>query len=720
MACNGPEGITEVLDMGLQLSWVCMAALIMLCVAAVPPAAADGKRKADFYVSTKGNDAWSGRRATPNKAGTDGPFATLTRARDALRTERREADRPYTVRIRGGVYRLDEPVVFAPEDSGTEQGPVAYVAYGRERPIFSGGRAIAGWKRGEGEIWTVELPEVRAGEWYFQQLFVNGERRTRARTPNEGYLRTAGPLPEIGNPRADRRNREAKMGFTYREGDLSRWDGLEDVNLFVYHSWTASLHWIESLDAGARTVRFTAPAHWPIGWWEREQRYYVENYLEALDSPGEWYLDRRTGVLHYWPLPGEDLAKAEVVAPVLRELVRFEGDPEAGEFVEHITLSGLSFQHCDWYVADKGEADGQAAVFLNAAVFARGARHCAIERCEIAHVGQYGLWLERGCQDNRVFHCHIHDLGGGGVRIGETRSPENEEVASLRNVVDNNFIHDGGHVFPAGVGVWIGRSSHHTVSHNEICDFYYTGVSVGWSWGYAPSSANHNIIEYNHIHHLGKGVLSDMGGIYTLGVSPGTVLRHQVIHDVYSYSYGGWGLYTDEGSTDILLENNVVYNTKTGGFHQHYGRENIVRNNIFAFSREGQLIRTREEEHISFTLERNIVLCDNGRVLGSNWKNGNYRLDHNLYWDTSEEGINFSGASFEEWQAQGNDEHSIVEDPLFVNAEEYDFRLKPNSPAAKIGFEPIDTSEVGLYGEREWVNAPKKIVRPALDVPAPG
>ncbi len=708
--------------MQFQLAYFVLLTAAALLIAGVPQSrAAEGaaNARADFYVATNGNDGWSGKLAAPNADRTDGPFATITRARDAVRQARAQQAGPCTVLIRGGTYYLTEPIVFGPEDSGTEAAPITYAAYPNEAPAFSGGRVITGWKKGKGEVWTAEVPEVKAGDWYFHQLFVNGERRTRARTPNDDYLRTDGPLKPLKDRNKARRDPSTKMGFKFKAGDLKRWDNLQDVNLFVYHSWTASVHWIAELDEANRTVRFTAPSGWPIGWWEKNQRYYVENYLEALDSPGEWYLDRKTGVLHYWPLQGEDLTKIEVVAPRLQHLVMLQGEAELGLAVEYLTLRGLSFQHADWLHDRDKSADGQAAVHLSAALVATGARHCSLENCEIAHVGEYALILGEGCKYDRVFHCHIHDLGGGGVRIGQTSRPKEPLRQADHNVVDNCFIHDGGKVFRAGIGVWIGRSSYNTVSHNEICDFDYSACSVGWSWGYAASTANHNIFEYNHLHDIGRGVLSDMGGIYSLGVSPGTIERFNLIHDIYSYSYGGWGLYTDEGSSEILLENNIVYNTKTGGFHQHYGRDNILRNNIFAFSRQAQIIRSRQEDHNSFNFEHNIVYCDNGEILGGNWGNGNYHMDYNLYWDTSEADLDFDGLDFEEWQAKGRDRHSIIKDPMFVDAQNYDFGLKPGSPAEQIGFRPIDTSEIGLYGDAEWVNAPKKIVRRPIEFPPP-
>jgi parallel beta-helix repeat protein len=304
----------------------------------------------------------------------------------------------------------------------------------------------------------------------------------------------------------------------------------------------------------------------------------------------------------------------------------------------------------------------------------------------LAHIGKYGIELAQGCRDNRIAGNHIHDMGAGGVKIGEPVIRLTDHEATSGNKVSRNHIHDLGKTYLCAVGVWIGQSGDNLVAHNHIHDLNYTGISVGWTWGYGNSKAVGNIIERNHIHHIGKRLLSDMGGIYTLGISPGTVLRGNLIHDVESYSYGGWGIYFDEGSTDILAENNIVYNTKTGGFHQHYGKENVVRNNVFAFAKEGQIQRSRVEEHVSFTFEGNIVYWTQGNLFHGNWSGTNFRMDKNLYWNAADGSIQFP----EGWKDRGLDAHSVVADPLFVNPEKFNFRLKPDSPAFKLGFKQID------------------------------
>lgn len=679
----------------------------------------------DLFVAPNGKDTWSGQFAEPKADGSDGPLASLAGARDAVRRRKSAGPPkgPIRVLMRGGTYRIAGPVVFTAEDSGTKDAPITYAAYPGERPVVSGGLPITGWKKGDGPLWTTVVPAVKRGRWHFRQLFVDGRRCTPARIPNHDVFQPVGPLQPLKDRNAARRDPKTRLGFFYRGDDLKPWSNLDDVILVHYHSWTTSRHHIRRLDTDAGAVHFVNPSGWPIYWWGDRERYYVECVRQGLDVPGEWYLSGKTGELTYYPRPGEDMATAEAIAPRAEELLRLQRDAASGKPVEHLRFEGLSFQHTAWTMPREGTVDGQAAAFLKtAAVFAEGARNCVFQGCEIARTGGYGLWLTGGCKDNRLVQCEVHDLGAGGVRLGETGLPEQKELQAERNEISNCFIHNGGNVFHAGVGVWIGRSSHNRVLHNEICDFFYTGVSVGWSWGYAPSTAHHNLIQYNHIHHLGWRQLSDMGGIYCLGISPGTRLRYNLIHDVMSYptGYGGWGLYTDEGSTGILLENNVVYRTKDGGFHQHYGRDNIVRNNVLAFScGRGQIVRSRQEPHKSFSFERNIVYYTQPPLMGSRWGGqGGFELDYNLYFDATGRPPEFPGGlTLKQWQAKGHDVHSIAADPKFVDPARYDFRLRPDSPAIKLGFQPIDTSTIGLTGPAEWVELPKKVRRPAFVMP---
>jgi len=268
--------------------------------------------------------------------------------------------------------------------------------------------------------------------------------------------------------------------------------------------------------------------------------------------------------------------------------------------------------------------------------------------------------------------------------------------------VDNNIIRSGGYVFPCAVGVTIFQASDNAVTHNEIANFRYSGVSVGWVWGYSHSPSKRNIIEFNHIHHLGWGELCDMGGVYCLGESEGTSVSNNVIHHVYSFDYGGWGLYTDEGSTGILMENNLVYACKNSGFHQHYGKENTIRNNVFAANIKGQLQATRVEEHLSFNFTNNIVWFNTGSLLSSRWSQVKINSDKNCYWDARTKDLRFDKASFKEWQASGKDRNSVMANPEFFNPEGFDFRIKNKALMKKISFKPFDYAQAGVYGAAEW------------------
>lgn len=655
--------------------------------------------QADLYVSPEGKNTWSGTLPQPNAGGNDGPLASLDAARLAVRQLRMGQPKrrtPLVVLIRGGTYEMGKAVTFGPADSGTEASPTVYRAYPGETPVFSGGRALSGWRVTDKGWWQVNLPSVKKGTWAFSQLFVNGSRRFRPRLPDKGYFHVAKMLPPSKKGRAHDR-------FGYAAGDVKAdWYDPSNVEVVVFLQWTAGRQRIGQIDTKERELRLagTMPSS---SWWsamKKDQRYLVENVREALGRPGQWYLDRPAGVLTYVPGKGETPDKARVVAPRLKQLVRLIGDNRLERWVSHLQFEGLIFAHTNFVLPAAERSFPQADVNQPAAIETSGARHCVFRRCAVRHTAGYGVTLGFGSKHCQLVDCELADLGAGGVMIGTYTGPTgsvklDERTVASHNTVRNCKIAHGGRLHAAGIGMWIGHSHNNLLEHNDVYDFYYSSCSVGWTWGYGRSVAHHNEIQYNHMHTLGQGVLSDMGGVYTLGVSPGTVVRGNRIHDVRSFSYGGWGLYTDEGSTGIVMENNLVYRTWTGSFHQHYGKDNIIRNNILVNSRKWQIRRTRIEKHRSFTFTRNIVYWTTGPLLYSNWKDGQFDMDYNLYFNAASRPVGFAGMTLAQWRAKGKDVHSVIADPGFLDVPKDDYRLRDNSPALKLGFKPFDLSKAG-------------------------
>ena len=652
------------------------------------------RRRADpLHVSTDGND----RRGdgTPQN-----PFATLQRAyRQAMTCA--GTDTIY-IDMAPGRYVLSSPVVI----NTSPQAPVVISGSptdGMPATRLSGGIAIGGWEKTAAGHWTTTVPQTAQYGFAFEQLYVNGRRAQRARTPDDGWFFVQGADETVHYRGTGRSPQYATQKIRANAADLQTLKSVgpeasREVMAMFFHKWDNTRKYFAEIVPDSGYLFLNGGGMKPWNAIRQGSRYVLENYRAAMTVPGEWFLDKTTGRLSYIPREGEDMRKAEVYAPCVPTLLRIEG--QKGRPVQNITLRHIAFEHSAYVMPKTGNDPEQAAASIPATIHLDFAQNIRLDRCQITHTGNYALWFRRGCADCTIASSQLIDLGAGGIKIGEGTLPRDGE-ATERISVEDNIIQQTGRVLPCGVGVAIFQSPHNKVLHNEISNLMYSGISVGWTWGYGASAAHHNEIAFNHIHHIGWGELSDMGAVYTLGISPGTHIHHNVIHDVYSYDYGGWGLYTDEGSTGVVMENNLVYGCKSGAFHQHYGRENIIRNNIFAFSQYHQVQLTRVEPHQSFAFTGNIILADCGAMYAGPWTKARIDMSRNLYWDFRTADPEFLRMKFAEWR-RTRDRQAVLADPGFVSPQTGDFRLKSQKNTRKIGFVPFDYSQAGVRGSAAW------------------
>lgn len=650
----------------------------------------------DLVVSPDGDDSNEGTLSAPIK--------TIAKAKELMKALGGED--AATVWFREGTYVISEELSF---DSSDKKN-VTYRSYPGEKVEFSGAKEISGFTETEinGVKAFVADVEINGDEDYFRSLFKGEKSLPRSIYPKEGMLKVADPAESEGVPGSHAPDFFThSVAFYAHKSDVRDFANANDVEVKVMHFWCDEHLPVYSVDTATGRIETTIASAMRI---RVDDNYIFENVKEALSLPGEWYLDRTEEKLYYIPEEGDTAEGTVLYAGVNEKLLTVNG-------AEGINFQGIDFINTGWdYVDGKhtgnpfpethplyknikyGTAHPQAAFEVPAAIIIEAAKEINFTDCRFENISYTALKFDKASTDCDVTSCLFNNIGANAIFInGDFVVPASTQRINVRD------CHIGfyGRIFNNAIGILLTHAYDCELMNNEIHDGWYTGVSVGWNWGYSDNSTNRIKIQNNLIYNIGNGWLSDMGGIYTLGIQDETVISGNVIYNVGcdegAYGYGGWGIYLDEGSSGMLVENNLVYDCSSQTFHQHYGKDNIIRNNIFAFGGEGAFRITRNEEHNSLTLTNNILVTDNATMYAHTTEKDWFVDDSNLYWDYKNGGNVSSGDGmgfFEKkslviMKTRGYYNNALFEDPLFRDAENRDFTIAENSPALEIGFVPF-------------------------------
>jgi hypothetical protein len=551
-----------------------------------------------LYVSPDGDDS--------NPGTLDKPVKTVAKARDLVRTKNTAMTADLTVYLRGGTYPQSSTLTFGNADSGSGGFYVKYMAYPGERPLITGGKAITGWKDAGNGLYSAD-----AGSTAFRQLYVNGVKAIRARTPNL-LANNVGNFNRLSGWDKTAHNLQVPSSA------VGEWKNLNQVEMHVMIAWGDSAMRISSITTTGNTayIKFMPdedgivfirpnPRMDQVGW-GNGRAYYFENAKEFLDEAGEWYLDETTHTVYYKPRTGEDMTAAQAIVPVVETIMSINGTSTSSQ-ASYLWFQGLTFAHATWMrPSEHGFLDGQAFQYNisstadnkqyvarpPAGVMVTNANHLRFERNLFTQMGATGLDFVSGTHDDMIVGNAITDIAGTGFSIGKFTADEKTEFHVAYNPSDkneictkdtfkNNYIDRVTTEFQGAVGIGAGYPAHLDLEHNEISHTNYTGISVGFGWTGSATAMTNNKINYNNIHHVNE-IMTDGGAIYTLSnQGTGSEMQYNYIHD-YACSkwadYGCNGLYLDEKTSGYTVAHNVMVNCPTNVAQNQTGTNTITDN----------------------------------------------------------------------------------------------------------------------------------------------
>lgn len=692
---------------------------------------------ADFYISPHGSDSWSGRFSKPTANKDDGPFATLEKARDAVRELKKHKAGNILVYLRGGSYQLNQTVVFSVNDSGSDQGMITYAAYPGEIPVFSSAKKISEFK--PLEIKQANLSEdaqknvvVAHVDHSFFTLYDKQGRLPRARS--EGFITG--------------KKENTKNQVSFPQGKLHNLANVADVEIITrpHHAWIVNILPLVSVNEKksiAHTGVESTYAMNQLHFLPETNNCWIENTLDELDEPGEWVLNTKEKKLYLWPR-----SDTPVYAPQLNELIRVEGNIDKtgpkDEPVTNLSFRGLTFKHAKRYQLTTDDAGLQHDWDMfdkdNAIIRFRGTENCVIDQCHFLHSGSGAIRIDLHGQRNTISNNKIEHIGGGGILLCGY-GPGTKDV-NKNNFIYNNHIHHVGETYWHSPGIFIWQSGENRIANNLIHDADYTGIILSGCMtdffkkegrelsrtirrgevGPLPKSytledirpflhTHDNLIEYNEIHNVMKK-LGDGNAIYIRGAGANNVIRRNYIHHLITPMIMQCAIRTDGGQKDTLITENLIYKCTSQGMILKLNNrfENNIIADILAPPR-GYYLSVREGPMTGATIKRNIFyssdkVSDYIHEMFPNSKATEDRRGRKLARSEDADtdfNIYFSKGDLEQGQRmltaqrkKGIDANSSAADPLFIDPENGDFRFQPNSPALKMNIKTIEFSKIGL------------------------
>lgn len=678
---------------------------ISTAILSVGVSALDFDDKIVLFVSPDGTDYANGTIESP---------LSLSSAKERLKNYKGTYNSA-TVYLLGGKYYIDKTIEFNESDMAN----VSFEAYEGEIVEFSAAKPITGFKKAKVngvDVFKTEI-DTSSEDWYFKSLYKNEKQLSVTRYPESGYFLVNKLCPEDDLWNDETKPWELTLGqqsFFGNTDDIKlNFHNYKDVSVRILHYWHDELMFLNGVNTENGKISLSRPSSMLI---READRYYFENVFEALDKPCEWYLDSVTGELYYVPEKNDSVEDLVLYGSSLTRLVDING-------VDGISFKGVRFTQTDWEMpvnSDKSDESSwysknnmdfpQAAIYVKGVVNVEYANNIHFINCEFTNIGGSGIKFLNGVKNSSVENCFFKNIAATGIFVGGKNCLPNEADYTENIVLKNNEINKYGRKFYCAIGIHITYCNNAEVVNNEIHDGYYTGISCGWVWGYGYNATDNINISRNLIYNIGQGWLSDMGGIYTLGEQPGTVISENVIHNVAADSgeggYGGWGIYLDEGSSHMIVEKNLVYLCGSQGINIHYGEGNTIKNNISAFNNEGQIsVGNRDEGHSTSYIYNNIFLTKNKAPVYCNMINPQHFSDNNnimwsstegdmLYFDTAEYIIDKNDA-----ESDGYIANTMVFDPLFKNSEKYNFKFSDDSPIYTTNFQTWDYDVAGTEEE---------------------